>query len=329
MKKLIIPLALRRLFRWLAMVITFFFINACEPSPDPTKTVTLAPNGILSAALTHKMALLGSIDGRADLWLTNPARLLYTLAHSSNDEKGMIAVSLSDDSTYALTAERNTFAWWNTKDGILLNSWQLAGIQTAKLSRNGSHAIIGLPDQAVYFSLAHGKTVHAFQHQAAVTAVDISTTGKFVITGSSDKEAKLWSLNTGKLLHSWSHITKLSSVALSNNDQFAMLNAHLGPVFIRKTEDGTLYRKIGPKWVTVSAAQFSNDDKYLIAGRTNNRMDVWSLDDNKLAALYRLEETPNQQAAPPRVLAFYFNQTDQISTISTNGILQTWQFKPQ
>lgn len=297
----------------------------CERTPKADKTVSIAADGLFSADLTDHYALFGRTSGPAELWQLKPRALLHSWKHLE-DESSFVKTAISGNERYAVTAQRDSIAWWRIADGALLNVWSLPGISSVSLSHDGQFALIGLPDKAIYFALNFGRTLYAFAHDKAVVATALSKNGPYALTGSEDNTAKLWSLSDGSLEHSWPHSNKLSTVALSDDGHYALTNAALGQTHIWKTGTGKLHKDIGPKLLTLSAARFSRDGRYLVTGRTSQRIDLWRISTGKLEKHWRpkKEDTWRPSAATILSLSFTDNES-KIWSIAANGYLQRWK----
>jgi WD40 repeat protein len=311
-------------FKVLPAIACLFLLSACDNTPKPEKTVALAPEGLFSAALSKQYALIGTSKSNAELWQLKSKKLLHSWQHT-DENNGIIALDISDNEQYAVTAERNSIAWWRISDGKLLTIWSLPGITHVSLSAAGDFALIGLQDKAIYFALQYGKTLYAFPHQDIITATALSANGKYALTGSNDGEAKLWGLSTGELAHSWKNSTKLSIVTLSADGKYALTNAALGLTQIWNTKKGKTPKQIGPKLMTLTAAKFSNNGKYLITARTAQRIDLWRVKTGKNIKYWRLitgEEWPS--AATILALSLTSNEKKYYS-ITSKGVLQRWR----
>jgi WD40 repeat protein len=298
---------------------------ACENTPKAEKTSILAPGGLFSAALSEHYALLGTAKGNAELWQLTPKKLVHNWQHT-DEKNGIIALAISEREEYAITAERDSIAWWRISDGTLLNVWSLPGITSVSISAEGNFALIGLQDKALYFALEYGKTLYAFPHQDAISATALSSTGKHALTGSDDGVAKLWDLTTGEIKYTWQNQTKLSVVALSRNDKYALTNAALGSTQIWNIGNGELFKKIGPNLMTLSSVRFSKNDKYLIAGKISQRIDLWRIKTGQIMKYWRPKTDDKWRPSAATILALSFTSNDKkFYSISSKGILQRWR----
>ncbi|MCK5828935.1 MAG: hypothetical protein KAH20_01365 [Methylococcales bacterium] len=310
------------------LIISICTLVACDQSPKPSKTISLAQNGVFSANLSQNYALLGTVDGYGELWkIKGKPSLIHKWKHT-DEESGIIATDISLNEEFAITAENNSIAWWRVEDGTLLSVWGLANINTINISPDGQFAIIGLEDKAIYLSLSSGKALYTLSHSDKVITTDISNTGKYAVTGSEDHTAKLWDLITGKLKYTWKHHNQLSTVAISHNDKYVFTNAALSQSQLWKVSNGQLHKKLGPSLITYSSAEFSSNHKYLLLGHTSRRIELWKVRSGKLKEFWRPKKMDIWRPTSATILSLKFNATNKkFSSISTNGLIQKWRAK--
>lgn len=310
----------------LLLITSFVFLGtACDRTEKAEKTIPLAPEGVFAADVTEQYALIGRTSGAAELWRLKPKSLLHAWQHTDANN-GIIEVAMSADDQYAITAERDSLAWWRIADGALLGVWSLPNINALQLSSDGQFALIGLNDKAIYFALAYGKTLYAFPHDKTVLATALSLNGQYALTGSEDNTAKLWDLTTGELKYSWLHPNKLATVALSEDGRYALTNAALSQTHLWKVSTGKLHKDIGPSILTLSAARFSANGKYLATGRTSQRIDLWDIKTGKLIKYWRPKKDEIWRPSAATILTLAFIKNDKkIISIAANGFLQRWR----
>lgn len=316
------------MFKVKLLVFLFFFslLSACNQTPKAEKTISLAEKGVFSASLSEEHALLGTTLGFGELWkIKGKPTLIHQWKHT-DEENGIIASDISSSEEFAITAEKNSIAWWRISDGILLSVWSLPDISSVSISPDGQFALIGLPDKAIYLALKVGKTLYKFDHQDRVVSTDISNSGLYAITGSDDKTAKLWDLSTGILKYNWEHRNKLSKVALSDNDKYALTNAALSQIRLWKLSTGKLHKKIGPDVITLSSAKFSNNGKHLIIGHLTQRIELWKVNSGKLLKYWRPKKDGNLKPSAATILSLRFSDNNKkFYSFASNGFLQRWR----
>ncbi len=307
------------------IIISLALLTACENTPKAKRTHLLSSDGFISAALSENYALLNNLKGYAEFWQLRPRQLIHTWQHT-DERNGVLYSAISDNEEYAITAERESIAWWRISDGTLMNVWFLPNIHSVSLSHDGKFALIGLKDKAIYYSLMHGQTKYAFPHKQIVTQGDIRYDNNLAITGSADYSAKLWGLNNGKLLHTWQHRGKLAKVGTSPDGKYALTNEGLGTVRLWRTKSGRLHKQLGNKLSTLTAHVFSTDNRHLAIGHVSSRIELWDIKKGKRLEFWRPQKEDKWQpsAATPIALSFTKNNKGLFS-IASNGYLQLWK----
>lgn len=299
---------------------------ACNQTQKAEKTIPLADNGVFSASLSDGYALLGTTAGYGELWkIKGKPALIHQWKHT-DEGNGVIASDITASEDFAVTAEKNSIAWWRISDGTLLSVWSLPNINSLSISPDGQYALVGLSDKAIYLALKEGKTLYSFAHSDRVLTTDISESGLFAITGSDDKTAKLWDLSTGQLKYDWEHKNKLSTVALSPDDKYALTDAALSHTQLWKLSTGKLHKKIGVNIITLSSAKFSNNGRQLLVGHISQRIELWKVNTGKLIKYWRPKKGGGLTPSAATILSLNFTANDKkFYSFSSNGFLQRWR----
>lgn len=305
------------------------FLSGCSNGPDAEKTWDLAPEGLFSAAISEdgNFAILGSTSGKALIWdLKHPKKPLHVLQHKEKDPEGIIAVAITPDHKFALTAERNSLAWWEVSTSTILGYWPIPEIYSLSISPDGQRALIGLKDQAFYFSLDSGTYLHRLIHEGHLYATALSDDGRFALTGSDRNNSKLWSLKTGKMKYNWQHKTKLYAVALSANGKKAMTNSASGMTEIHSTSTGKVLRNLPPERITITSADFSPKGNLLATGRSSNRIDLWDLKEGTVKQHWIAKKTDTLRPTAATIIALEFtHRGKRITSVTSGGIVQRWK----
>src|SRR5262249_31973592 len=88
---------------------------------------------------------------------------------------------------------------FSLKDGDEVG--QLEG-SVACFSPDSKRILTGKGNELLLFDAANQREIQRFKgHTAPVTALAYSADGRFVVSGSEDKTARLWEVATGKVVH--------------------------------------------------------------------------------------------------------------------------------
>jgi WD40 repeat protein len=318
------------LFRIL-LITGLILLSACDRADEADKTWRLAPEGLFSAAISAdgQYALLGSTSGKALLWnLKQRKKPLHAWQHKDDETGGIIAVALSPDHKYALTAERDSLAWWDTASGKTLGFWPIPEIYSLSISKDGKRALIGLRDQSFYFSLDKGTYIYTLPHTGMIYANDLSADGQYAITGSDENEVKLWSLASGKLKHAWKLSSKPYAVALSPNGKIALTNAASGATTLWKTRTGKMIHLLKPDRVTLTQATFSPNSKLLSTSRASQRIDLWKIKKGINIKHWQPKKAYSMRPSAASILALEFTHKGRrVMSVTSGGIVQRWKVK--
>jgi WD40 repeat protein len=146
------------------------------------------------------------------------------------------------------------------------------------------------------------------------------------ITGSSDHLAKLWDLNSGKMLRSWDHPFKVYKVTLSDDGALTMTNASMNKTRIWDTASGALLHILPMRYMTVTAAAFTQDKQYLATGRPNYRVDLWDLKTGELKRMWSPEKKHFWRPDSAAVIDLTFEAGEKtILSEASNGIAHRWR----
>jgi WD40 repeat protein/serine/threonine protein kinase len=214
-----------------------------EGHPEAVTSVTLSADG--------RFAWTGSVDGLLRLWDTARGRCLYTLAGHSDPIQ---AVAASPDGRLVLSGSAQflirhgnerlftsgQLRLWDVARGRCLHTFgeQAEAVTAVCLSADGRFAVsgggrsvfephTGKSSQSGTVSLwetATGRHLMTFaEHAEAVTSVSLSTDGRYVLSGSTDRTVKLWDAADGQCLRTFTgHTEAVTSVSLSPDGRYAL-----------------------------------------------------------------------------------------------------------
>ncbi len=172
-------------------------------------------------------------------------------------------------------------------------------------------------------------------HLAEVYSPDISANGKFIVTPSADKTAKVWELQTGKLLFSLEgHTDQVLSArftkdnqniitagdnriiiwdALTGKKKYQLVHGEIPPINFEKLAAQTIFSS------SISAITISKDDKYLASGSTDSSVIVWEIKTGKKIQL--LKHTSKLRSI------FFTADNQHLISLTENYFVSYWDFR--
>ncbi len=133
------------------------------------------------------------------------------------------------------------------------------------------------------------------KHDDSVISLAFSPDGKYVVSGSGDRTARVWEAATGKEIARMSHDSRVTIVAFSPNGKYVVSGSRDGTARVWETATGKEIARIthddsvravasspdaptGTTYVgsgTVWAVAFSPDGKYVVSGSDDGTARVW------------------------------------------------------
>ena len=310
--------------------------TACNKTPAPTSSFEVASQGLHTAALDDKgeYVFAASINHGGSLWRTSDSERFYNWNHTENELSTILSADFDSAGNWALTAEAHTLVLWDTSKGSAYRFWTAPGdVLDVALGPNGSSAILGLDDHsAVIFDIRRGGILRTFTHQNRVRSVDLSDDGSIAITGSEDYSAKTWNVRTGKVLFAQQHADDVQLVKLSADGKLALSVSKYDKALVWQSETGEPLGEIPlnaehlKRGIRFTTARFSHDNRYLLTGRPDQRVELWDIQSMQRIQEWLLPKRDKWKPSSAAVLSVSFTQTEgQYLAVGSNGMVHTLQ----
>ena len=125
-------------------------------------------------------------------------------------------------------------------------------------------------------------------HEHFINSVAISSDGRFIVTGSDDKTARIWDANNGALLQVLEgHANSVGLVAISPNNQF-IATASDKTIRIWNASNGSLIHTMRGSFYHLFSLTISPDGRFIVPGTLDHPSPIWSVDSG--TQLYELKE---------------------------------------
>lgn len=314
------------LFKFFTLITAFSILSSCSDS-KPTMNQRIAKQGVTHASISvdNHYTVYASINHGIGVWDNQAHKLLYQWRHNKNSLPNIVAISISGNNQYVLTAEKRNIILWDLKTGQSLRFLALpSDIQAIALSQHGSRALVGMLNaKALYIDLTTGSTLQSLQHLETINSVALSRDGKYALTGSDDKLAVLWDLANAKPLHQWPHKKRVRYVTFSPRSTYGLTSASQDSVNLWQVSSGKLISKIKHKSITTTIAVFSNDETNYALGLLPNRIGLYNTDSSK--QLQRWQIAKYQQWKPTSTFVYGLSfDNNSLLSMDSNGMLSKW-----
>jgi WD40 repeat protein len=121
-------------------------------------------------------------------------------------------------------------------------------------------------------------------HKNRIKSVAISSDGKFIVTGSEDKTARIWNIEGNQLFVLAGHKEAVTSVAISPDSKFIVTGSGDKTARIWNMEGNLLFVLEGHENGVQSVA-ISPDSKFIVTGSHDGTARVWNIEGNLLFVL--------------------------------------------
>ena len=311
--------------------------TACSNSAlDPTSHITVAKGGVYAGAIDEqgKFAVVGSIHHGVSYWRLSDGERLYDWQHAQGTDTTLAAADFSPESAWALTADKNTLALWNTGTGEGLRYWQAPGeILSVQLSKDGDRALLGLSDNtAVLFDVKRGGILRTLRHNSPVRSVALDASGDLAATGSEDRTATSWDLSNDKRLSTIRHNEEVQLVAMSADGELVLSVSKYDKAVVWNSRDGIVVTEMPlragrlKRGLRFTSARFSIDNQFLLTGQTDQTITLWRMDDLNNSISWKVGERRLWKPHAATILDVAFSEKPgEFFALASNGLIYRLQ----
>ncbi|KAJ3068339.1 hypothetical protein HDU99_003233, partial [Rhizoclosmatium hyalinum] len=169
------------------------------------------------------------------------------------------------------------------------------------------HALITVPQNTSYFetygSMAPARLLVGaeknwgpltlFGHTRRITAVALSSDGKFLASSSDDRLIKLWSLETGECLKSLSgHTLRAAALAISPDCTLVVSVSSDATVRLWDVETGESIRNFEGHTLPVWSVIFSHSGKFVFTASRDKTIRMWSVGTGECLKIFEDQGPP-------------------------------------
>lgn len=149
---------------------------------------------------------------------------------------------------------------------------------------DGSKFVVGNNNNQLSIFDLNGKELTKFTgHNGYILDVAYSPNGRFILSSSIDKSAKLWEVNTGKVIKNFEgHLESVGKVAFSPNGQYILTGSLDSTSILWDVQSGKKLHHFKAHHLEISAVAFSPDNRYVVTGSADKTAIIWDVQSGKL-----------------------------------------------
>jgi WD40 repeat protein len=208
--------------------------------------------------------------------------LTRELAPFASHSPRIVSFAMAPDGQNFLFGEADKTFVWNLHSGKVEKEWNIRarGFKTYNYSANGLWLAAFDSDWSIRkaSSSSRYEPQTLFKSEKAVSCVDVSTDGAYVLFGGDDKEVKLLDVNSGDKIKKLSgHTDFVSFVKFLPDGKMALsASGDLTLILWDLTKRKKIKTLIGHK-STISCLDISPDGKWAVSAGISEKINIWDL----------------------------------------------------
>jgi len=184
------------------------------------------------------------------------------------------------------TLMENSVKLWDLSSGRVIRTYTGVSdgfrpeIQSVKYSDDEKYVIASFSKIIKIWDISSGKEVRTLSgHKGVIYSLDISSNGKYIVSGSEDKTIALWNIGSGKNIRTLSgHKAPVKIVSFSPDGKKIASGSDDATVKIWETETGFCSKTLKGHSNKINSLSFLPDGKSLITCSSDNTIKLWDIE---------------------------------------------------
>jgi U3 small nucleolar RNA-associated protein 12 len=200
------------------------------------------------------------------------------------------SVDINDDDSLLYTGSNNQIKIWNLKTLNCIRSIeQIGNVLCGRFLPGGSLLVVGLKNGDLkLIDLSTSEIIHHIEnaHKDSIWSIEITSDGKTILTGSSDKNVKYWEIKVNTLENklNLSHVKTLDlnesiiSMKISSDSKYLSVSLMDNTVKVFFFDTLKFYLSLYGHKLPVLSIDISFDSKMIITCSADKNIRIWGLD---------------------------------------------------
>lgn len=321
---------MRQLAFYLLALVWLF--GCSVPQTTPLQTWRHVKDGAYAADISTsgELIVVSGVNNGIEVWRFGADQPLYSWQHQGEGNNLVTTVHISADEQYVVTSDREAFALWSVASGEPTGFWRVdeSSIRDIAVANSGKGILVGRSSgKIMYFEPETSRRLEFLGHTEKVNSIDLSPNGRYALTGGNDYVAYLWSTDTGQVVHTFTHPSRVTKVALDDFGRYIFTADSKNHSQIWNAQTGELISTLSytARQKIFTDAVFSEDGKYLLTGSPSRRIHLWSVDNGKQLAEWKVAPRETSVPATSVVYGVGFSKDGTILSSSSAGLTSTWE----
>lgn len=266
--------------------------------------------------------ITASDDWTVKVWDIGSGKCEYTL---SGHSMPVLSLAVSKNERVFSSSRDHTIKIWDLKNG--------KQITTLEGHRDWVHCIAVVPEGDKIISGSYDSTIrvwnvlgwrctHTLQgHEGSIEKLLLSSEGKYIISAGKDRTIRVWEIAGGKSVATLTgHQEPISDIYTSPDGKLLASCGRDNAVYLWEIPQGKPRATLeGGGTTRFTKVAITPNNRFVLAASIDNRIRVWDLENNKLAAVWE------EHTSPVHTLLF-IPKTSLVVSGSQDGFMKIWDY---
>lgn len=295
-----------------------------------------AEDGSMAADISAdaKISVVSSIDLGLLVWDLEFNQKVYQWGYKGDGETINLVstVKIASDTSYVVSADRESFAIWNLENGEPDGFWRIdeSTIRDVAIADKGTTVLVGRSNgKVLMLEPFTGRRLEFLGHTERINSVDISPNGYYALTGGNDYVAYLWDTRSGQVVYRFDHPSRVTKVAMDPKGRYLFTadSQKTARIWDVQTGEEVSTLQFIQRQIIFSAVAFSEDGSKLLTGSPNRLLALWDVKTGKKLNGWRVKPNDKAMGNSAIVYGVGFYGDNQVISESSSGWAEIWDIQ--